>query len=95
MNDNASSPEERATIGALTSEFEQQLARVGVDLRAASPLIREKAQPVKQPVFDREYEMTFTVDVSGILAALRQLPDSAGTSAFVATYNAGHEHIRC
>ena len=95
MNDNESALEERATIEALMIEFEQQLARVGVDLRAASPLMREKAQPVKRPVSDHEYEMTFTIDVSGILAALRQMPDGTGTSAFVAAYNAGHEHTLC
>lgn len=92
MNDNESAPEEQATIGALTVEFEQQLARVGVDLRAASPLMFENAPPVKRPVSDLEYEMTFTIDVSGILAALRQLPDGAGTSAFVEAYNAGHKN---
>jgi len=52
----------------------------------------ENAPPVMRPMSDIEYEMTFTIDVAGILAALRKLPDGAGTSAFVAAYNAGHEH---
>lgn len=92
------SPEEQREVEAEQVDFERQLARVGVDLRAASPHMHELEEPVRQAVAGDEdsesYIISFTVDVSGILETLRQLPDGVGTSAFVAAYNAEHPDWR-
>jgi hypothetical protein len=92
------SPEQRRDIEALHAEFTQQLARARVDLRAASRRMHEIAPPVRQEVSaddsSETFTMTFTVDVSGIVETLRQLPDDAGTSAFIAAYNMAHPDWR-
>jgi hypothetical protein len=90
------SPEQQRHLEAEAAEFERQLARVNVDLRAASPHMHELEPPKRHDVADDEnsYMITFTVDHSGILKTLRQLPDGAGTSAFVAAYNAAHPDWR-
>jgi hypothetical protein len=97
MDEDDLSPEQRRHLEALHAEFTQQLARVGVDLRAASPHMHETAPPVRHEVSTDDssdtFTMTFTLDVSGIVDTLRQLPDDAGTSAFIAAYNAAHPQV--
>lgn len=88
------SPEQQQRIEADHVELEQHLARVGVDLRAAFPQMHEFAPPREEQLAGDEnsesYMIAFTIDHSGILKTLRQLPDAAGTEAFVAAYNAEH-----
>ncbi len=92
------SPEQQRAIEADHADFEVQLVRTGVDLRAASPRLHEIVVPEQgEPTMEDDVEsftMSFTVDFSGILATLRQLPDGAGTAAFVAAYNATHPDWR-
>jgi hypothetical protein len=73
---------------ALTAEFLAQVARVRVDMRAASPRMHEIVSPRETDNDDGTTDVVFTVDVSGIVEALRKLPDGAGTDAFVRAYNA-------
>jgi hypothetical protein len=91
-------PEQQRQVEADHADFERQLARVGVDLRAASPRMHEIEPPQTSEITgedgEESFTETFTVDVSGILATLRRLPDGAGTSAFVAAYNAEHPDWR-
>lgn len=97
MHENELNPEQRRQVEALAAEFEQQLSRVGVDLRAAHGM-HEISAPIKSDVTrdgDHEtYTETHTVDVSGIVATLRTLPNRAGTSAFVTAYNETHSDWR-
>ena len=48
------SPEQQRDAEAMHVEFEQQLARVGVDLRAASLPMNELEEPVRQDVVGDE-----------------------------------------
>jgi hypothetical protein len=82
------SPEQQARTTALEAEFEQQLERVGVDMRVAHSQLRATTPPVERRISNDRSEVTFTIDASGIVETLRQLPDRAGTDAFVAAYNA-------
>jgi hypothetical protein len=75
-------------VEALTAEFLAQVARVGVDMRAASPRMHEIVAPRETDNEDGTTEVVFTIDASGIVETLRKLPDGAGTDAFVHAYNA-------
>ncbi len=75
-------------------ELLRHIARTSVNMQAATPRMREIAPPVEQQLNDNDFEVTFTVDVSGILATLRELPDGAGTDIFVAAYNARFDAAR-
>jgi hypothetical protein len=75
-------------VEALTAEFLAQVARVGVDMRAASPQMHEIVSPRETDNEDGTTDVVFTVDASGIVETLRRLPDGAGTDAFVRAYNA-------
>ena len=88
MEDSQLTPKQEASAEVLVAEFMRQLQRVAVDMPTASPQLREIAPPVERQISDDEYEVTHTVDVSGIVDTLRGLPDGAGTTAFVAAYNA-------
>jgi hypothetical protein len=88
MEERQLSPEHQGAAEALVAEFMRQLERVGVDMPTASPRLREIAPPAERQISDDEYEVTHTIDVSGIIDTLRGLPDDAGTAAFVAAYNA-------
>jgi hypothetical protein len=98
MDEDDLSPEQRTHFQALHAEFTQQLTRVDVNLRAASPHMNETAPAVREALSaddsSEAFAMTFMLDVSGIIDTLRQLPDNAGTSQFIAAYNAGHPDWR-
>ena len=87
-------PEQQRQVEADHAEFERQLARVAVDLRAASRRMHQIEPPRRSEVTidgdEESFMETFTMDFSGILATLRRLPDGAGTAAFIAAYNAEH-----
>lgn len=86
------SPEQQRAIEADHADFEVQLGRTDVDLRAASPRLHEIVAPKRGELTIEDdvesYTMSFTVDFSGILATLRQLPDGVGTAAFVSRHAA-------
>ena len=92
MREDELSPEQRRDAEAFHAELDAQVKRVGVDLRAAMQDLHEVTAPVRSDVAgegDSEtYMMTFTIDLSGFLETLRELPDAAGTKAFIAAYNA-------
>jgi hypothetical protein len=98
MEWNELTPEQQRQVEADHADFDRQLARVGVDLRAASPHMNEIEPPRRSEITggdgEESFTETFTVDFSGILATLRRLPDRAGTSAFVTAYNAEHPDWR-
>jgi hypothetical protein len=73
---------------ALAAEFLAQLARVGVDMRAASPRMHAIVPHQETENNDGTTDVVFTIDVSGIVETLRRLPDAAGTDAFLRAYNA-------
>lgn len=78
---------QEAQVAALSMEFARHLARVGVDMQAASPRLRDIAPPIERRLSENEVEVSLTIDASGIVETLRGLPDGAGTDAFVAAYN--------
>ncbi len=88
MDERELTPEQEAEFEALGAEYVAQLDRVGVDMREASPQLLPVAPPVEQWISEDEFELTLTLDVGGFVETLRALPDGAGTSAFVAAYNA-------
>ena len=94
MEESELTPEKEAELDALAAEFERQIERVAVDLQAAFPQMREFAPPVERRITDDEFEVSLTIDVSGIVETLRGLPDGAGTAAFVAAYNARQRDVR-
>jgi hypothetical protein len=88
MTEHLPSPDEERRIRDLEADFRRQMERVGVDLRAEWPHMRELEPPVEREISDDEVEVSFTINVTGIVETLRELPDGAGTDAFVAAYNA-------
>ena len=80
-------PEQRAELEALVQEWDHHLLRVGVDMEAAGPRLRELVPPEEHQISDAETEVTLALDVSGIVETLRGLPDGAGTERFVDAYN--------
>jgi hypothetical protein len=91
-------PEQQRQVEADHADYEVQLARVGVDMRAASARMNEVQAPRRSEITgegdEESFTETFTVDFSGILNTLRLLPDGAGTAAFIAAYNAEHRDWR-
>ena len=91
-------PEQQRQVQADQADFEGQLQRVGVDLHAAWAQMNETEPPQVSEITGEDGEEscteTFTMDISGMLMTLRQLPDRAGTSAFVAAYNSEHPDWR-
>jgi hypothetical protein len=80
-------PEQHAEIEGMMLEWDAELGRVGVDMDAARPRLREIAPQSEREIGDAETEVIFTLDVSGIIDTLRSLPDGAGTERFIAAYN--------
>jgi hypothetical protein len=73
---------------ARIADFFAQIARVGVDMRAASPRMHERVPCRETQNEDGTTDVVFTIDASGIVETLRKLPDGAGTDAFARAYNA-------
>ena len=95
MNDEELSPDQRWNIEAFMADLKAQMARVGVDLRAAMQDINEIEAPRTSEVADDgSFTESHTIDLTGILKTLRGLPDGAGTSAFVTAYNRTHSDWR-
>lgn len=94
MDDNALTPEQQARSESLANDFARQLARVGVDMQAARERLHDDLPPVRPHatwVGDELFMTAYGFDVPALTEALRQLPDGAGTDAFVAEYNARHD----
>jgi hypothetical protein len=92
-------PEQQRQVEADHADCERQLVRVGVDLRLASPQMNEGEPPRQSEITtddegEESFTETFVIDVSGILATLRRLPDGAGTAAFIKAYNAEYPDWR-
>jgi hypothetical protein len=99
MREDELPPDKLAELQELVAEFQRQLERVRVDMRAAAERMHEIAPPTRRELGSEDsdavaYEESFTIDVTGILDTLRGLPDGAGTSAFVEAYNATHRDWR-
>ena len=84
-------PEQNAELQASMAALTRQLDRVDVSLQEASPHLREAAPRSERRLSDREVELTLSVDVTGMLETLRELPQGAGTSAFVNAYNSRYQ----
>ena len=76
------------SLDANTIELLRHLVRTSVDMRAATPDLHELTPSALDAFGDRDFEVTPIFDLVGALTALRELPDAAGTAAFVAAYNA-------
>ena len=91
MHEDELTPEQRADIAAadiaaLEAEVEREAARVGVDWAVAAPAMHTLAQATERQESDDEFELELKLDVTGMLATLRALPDAAGTEAFLAAF---------
>jgi hypothetical protein len=73
-------------LQAMVVELEREGGRVGVDWNAAAPTLRSLAPVVERRVSDGEVEVGVSLDVMGMLATLRNLPDGVGTDAFLAAF---------
>ena len=91
MNRDALTPDQQAQVAALEAEFKEQLERGGVDMPAAVERLRNPTAVIGRDISGEETELTIVLDVSRIIATLRELPAAAGTDAFVAAYNARAE----
>lgn len=95
MSDDGLTPEQRREVDALNEELHAHVSRVGLDLRTALRGINEVYPPERRDDASGEsYTMAFTIDFSGIVETLRNLPDGAGTTAFIAAYNRDHPDWR-
>ena len=81
------SPEDPASL-ALTADWNHQLARAGVDWSEAVETVFQMSPTTETELPDGSVEVGVTLDTSGILATLRDLPDGAGTAAFLAAFRA-------
>lgn len=86
MHDEELSAAQRTDVQAVVAELEREGARVGVDWDAAAPTMRELAPKTERRVSEDEIEVNVTIDVMGMLATLRALPDGVGTDAFLAAF---------
>ena len=86
MHDEELSAAQRTDVQAVVAELEREGARVGVDWDAAAPTMRELAPKTERRVSEDEIEVNLTIDVMGMLATLRALPDGVGTDAFLAAF---------
>jgi hypothetical protein len=87
MRDDELTPEQQAEIQKLQSDWERHCTRAAVDMRAAMPRLREHFPSTRREISATEFELSETIDLSGIVETLRGLPDGAGTDAFIAAYN--------
>ena len=86
MHEEELSAAQRTDLQAVVAELEREGARVGVDWDAAAPTMRELAPKTERRVSEDEIEVNLTIDVMGMLATLRALPDGVGTDAFLAAF---------
>ena len=86
MGEDELTPEQLADIAALEAQVEREAARVGVDWEAAAPAMHTLAQATERQVSDDAFELELKLDVTAMLATLRELPDGAGTEAFLAAF---------
>ena len=86
MHEEELSAAQRTDLQAVVAELEREGARVGVDWDAAAPTMRELAPKTERRVSEDEIEVNVTIDVMGMLATLRALPDGVGTDAFLAAF---------
>lgn len=86
MHDEEMSAAQRADLRAVVAELEREGARVGVDWDVAAPTMRELAPKTERRVADDAVEVGLVIDVIGMLATLRALPDGVGTDAFLAAF---------
>lgn len=86
MDEDELTPEQLADIAALEAEVERESARVGVDWAAAAPAMHTLAEATERQLSDDEFERSLGLDVTAMLATLRELPDGAGTEAFLAAF---------
>lgn len=86
MHEEERSAEHRRDLQAVVAELEREGVRVGVDWNAAAPTMRELAPKTERRVSEEEVEVNLTLDVMGMLATLRALPDGVGTDAFLAAF---------
>lgn len=87
MNQHPLTPEQEREIEALQAELAHHLPRTGVDLSGIGPRLHQSHPAVERRTSDDEFELALTIDLSAIVNTLQQLPDGAGTEAFVAAYN--------
>ena len=86
-HENDLSAEQQEDLQAVVAELEREGGRVGVDWNAAAPTLRSLVTPVvERRISDDEVEVGVALDVIGMLATLRNLPDGVGTDAFLAAF---------
>ena len=87
LGDGDMTADQVSQVRELEKAFHDESLRTSVDLRAAldqlTPIVPQETRPLE----DDGFEMSVSIDLSGIVATLRALPDAAGTEAFVAAYN--------
>lgn len=86
MHEEELSAAQRADLQAVVAELEREGVRVGVDWDAAAPTMRELVPRAERRVSDDHVEVGLVMDVIGMLATLRALPDGVGTNAFLAAF---------
>lgn len=77
---------QRADLQAVVAELEREGVRVGVDWSAAAPTMRALAPKTERRTAEDRMEVAMVLDVMGMLATLRALPDGVGTDAFLAAF---------
>ena len=86
MHEEEMSAAHRADQQAVVAALQREGVRVGVDWDAAAPTMRELAPKTERRISDDRMEVAMVVDVMGMLATLRALPDGVGTDAFLAAF---------
>lgn len=88
MTEQALTREQQKDIESLHSQLLFHLGRTNVDLQSIGKRLRESQPRVERKISDTESEVELAIDVAKLVLTLQQLPDAAGTDAFITAYNA-------
>lgn len=85
MRDNELTPQQLEQIKGVEAALTRHIERVNVDMPSAMQKLHGE-RTLEKRISETEYVIEVELDASAMLRVLKELPDRAGTEAFVAAY---------